>query len=93
MNIRYSQNRAIITKEKPSIIFYFDKEMTLDKSLFSSDIPFELNYRSDHDNESATFQLDKKAIILTFLENISSEVKVKINISKFSSSKDTLLTF
>ena len=67
--------------------------MTLDKSLFSSDIPFELNYRSDHDNESATFQLDKKAIILTFLENISSEVKVKINISKFSSSKDTLLTF
>lgn len=93
MNIRYSQNREIITKEKPSIIFYFDKEMALDKSLFSAGIPFELNYRSDHDNESATFQLDKKAIILTFLENISSEVKVKINISKFSSSKDTLLTF
>ncbi len=93
MNIRYSQNREIITKEKPSIIFYFDKEVSLDKNLFSTQIPFELNYRSDHDNKQGTFQLNKKSVILTFLDDVTSEVKVKINISKISSSKDIVLTF
>lgn len=93
MNLRYSSNKEIITKKNPGIVFHFDKEMTLDKSIFSTDIPFELNYSTNHDNEQGDFQIDKKTIVLTFWEEISSEVKVKVNISKLSSSKDIALTF
>jgi hypothetical protein len=66
MNLRYSSNREIITKKNPGIVFHFDKEMTLDKSIFSTDIPFELNYSTNHDNEQGDFQIDKKTIVLTF---------------------------
>ena len=40
--------------------FNFYKEVELDKSLFETNIPFEINYATNHDNQEQKFQINKK---------------------------------
>lgn len=93
LNMRHSSNRDIITTIKPSVVFTFYKEVELDKSLFTSSIPFELHYASNHDNENKKLQENKKSVVLTFLWDVSSSISLKVNLSKFSSSGDKTLNF
>jgi hypothetical protein len=66
-NLIKSQNNSIITKNNPAILFQFEKEVELDKSLFSLDYPFTINYVKTTDytdyNNPKTIE-DKKQILL-----------------------------
>jgi hypothetical protein len=51
-NLKFSQNKNIITTLNPSILLTFYKEIELNKSLFSSSIPFEIHYIKDVNYEN-----------------------------------------
>lgn len=91
-NLKNSASKDIITPTTPSIILNFYKEVSLDPSLFESKIPFELHYVKNVYDEKWVLYSDKKSILLTFLQDLSGEVTVKLNLKKFSSS-DLLLKF
>lgn len=94
-NLKLSQNKEIITNSNASILLSFYKEIPLDKTLFESKLPFELNYvkYSNYENGKENLIEDKKQVLISFTWDIKTTFDVKIKLSKLSSSFDKNLTF
>lgn len=94
-NFKYSQNKDIITSSNPSILLTFYKEISLDKTLFSSSLPFEIHYvkQANYDNWKEEFIENKKQILITFSGNVSDSFSLKLFLSKISSTSDKTLNF
>ena len=93
-NIITSNNSNIILPNNPKILLYFSEEIPLDKTLFQSDLDFDLNYVNinDYTNWKVTTQ-DKKRILVSFKWTNLTNATLKILVSKISSSKDISLIF
>ena len=94
-NLKYSQNNTIVTLENPKILLNFYKEVTLDKNLISSNIPFELNYikTNEYIDWKNILKEDKKQILVSFSTKVNSRFSFNVNLSKFSSTSDKKLEF
>lgn len=93
-NLKYSNNKNIITKTNPKILFRFYENVPLDKSLFSLDFPFELDYiKSDEYVDWKIKQVENKSsIVMSITWNIQDKLKIKLNTSKISLSEDKTIT-
>jgi hypothetical protein len=86
-NFIFPQDNLIITKNNPSILFKFEKEVQLEKSLFSLDYPFTVNYvkiKDYSDSNTPKIIEDKKQIILTIDWKIENSLKIWVNTYKYS---------
>lgn len=103
-NFQFSQSNSIVTRKNPQILLNFYKEVELDKSLFSSNLPFELHYgkgfsMSEYsifgslDDKDSDKKENKKQVILSFSWEVTGDLNLKIFTSKISSSNDKNLTF
>lgn len=96
VDMKSSSNKSIITKTNPHILFWFEKEIELDKSLFSLDYPFELSYWKSTEYKNwklETIKEDKTQIIMSITWNISGKLDIKVNLSKKAKSNDKTLSF
>jgi hypothetical protein len=69
----------------------FDKEIELDRNLFTSNVPFEIFYQKEA-NEKNILQASKHIVIVKFAQS-TEKIKLNILASKISSSKDISLEF
>lgn len=85
-NIKSWANQNIITKSNPSVLLSFYEEVSLDKGLFSSDLPFEIHYVKsiNYDDWDNSLIEDKKQILITFSWNINNTLGLDVHISNFN---------
>lgn len=103
-NFQFAQNNNIIIKKNPNILLHFYNEVSLDKNLFSSNLPFEIHYWrwfymwNDYifwslDDEEINKKDNKRQVILSFSWEVTDSFYLKLNLSKYSSTGDKTLTF
>ncbi|MDD5770106.1 MAG: alpha-2-macroglobulin family protein, partial [Candidatus Gracilibacteria bacterium] len=94
-NLKQSQNANTITKDNPSILLNFYENVNLDKNLFKSSLPFELNYVkiTDYIQNKGSLVENKKQILITFSGSVFNDFSLKVLISQISSTQDETLSF
>ncbi len=89
------KNNKIITKTNPSVLLNFYEDVVLDKTLFSSSVPFELHYVKtvNYDNWKSILKEDKKQVLITFSGIIKDTLTFDLLLSKISSTQDMHIVF
>lgn len=96
VDMKSSSNTNIITKTNPNILFWFEKEMELDKSMFSLNFPFELSYAKTTEYKNwkvSEIKDDKTQIVMNISWNIWNSLEIKVNLSKKAKTADKILNF
>ena len=96
-NLKKSNNKNIITKNNPKILFNFYEEVDLDKWLFYAwGFDFDLKYakKKDYIDQEYHVSEDKKSIILEIKWDIQNSLNLKVITSKISNqSSDQEINF